>query len=149
MSDVVESSEVKTPEKVFRVTERTPWGQKGVWEVPNPKPVLTDEEQATMAALMKEEDDKKTAERAIGDAWWAKVLERDDKGFVHSSFELATEYPHEILKSKKIDAAKVWKLRGQFARSARESHTAGKTFMVAGQTYRVGFDGAWRKTANV
>jgi len=147
----VEYHPLDTPKKVFRVTERTPWGNKGVWELPVPRPevTLTEEEQATKTALLKEEEDKIAAERAVVDGWWAKVLERNDGGFVHSSISLAEEYPHELLKSKKIDANKVWKLRGQFARPAKESHSKGKTFVVSGQTYRVGFDGSWRKTANV
>lgn len=140
------------PRKVFRETERTPWGVKGHWEdAPLVERVeLSEEEQKARIDeyKMKEAERKKVSDAL--DEWMGKVLEIDsERKHVHGIFDLVNTFNESFPTERKMTIKKVMHFREAYGRTAKESHRPGNTFVLGHgrrrQEYKVANDGSWRK----
>ena len=151
------------PEPVWRVTEKTPWGEKGIWVIPQPveKVEETEEEKTAREAFQKVGEEALAKDKALVDDWWSFCLEADEGGkykhpaqFVADACNLTSliDLPMFGRKSKKMTAMEVVKLRTRYGLPASVCHKKGKKFVLGEgrkrQEYVVGTDGAWRKVAN-
>jgi hypothetical protein len=163
ISDVL----VEKPEPVWHVTEKTVWGEKGVWLIPDlsdatPSKIDETEEQKTAReAFQKAGEEALALDKEKVDAWWEICLELDEDGKYKfkaehvagaCNFSSLLTMPMFGRKGKKMTAMEVVKLRTRYGRPAAACHSKGKKYVLGQgrkrQGYVVGTDGAWRKVVN-